>query len=1465
MKRLLLLLLVVNVVSSFAQKGFVFTENKGQWESSVLYRTEIPNGVLFIEKDGLTYLFREPTEHHHGSHDADEHKPHPDTRADHNNIHKHAVKIEFFNGASKSNAGYDPISGYNNYFIGNDKSKWASKVMSYNSIVLKNIYRNIDFKLYKHDNSLKYEFILHPGACADDIVLKIIGADDVKVNKKEGLDIFTSLQIIHEAPPFSFQNINGEQTEVACSFKELKKNHIVFSVGKYSRKKTLIIDPELVFSSYTGSTADNWGFTATYDRYGNAFSGGIVESIGYPTTLGAYSEFFNGGNWDIGILKLSSDGTKRLYATYLGGNKDEMPHSIIANSNDELIIFGTTGSSDFPTRNAYQKDFIGDTASDPDILYDRAISFPNGVDIFITKLSKDGSEVLSSTYMGGSGNDGLNFSNSSPILYSDDLYYNYGDGARGEVVVDSDDNIYVGTCTFSNDFPTRNAIQNNNNGGQEGVFFKMSSDLSSLIVSSYYGGSKNDAIYSIDVTRSNQIFITGGTKSDDLQTTASAYNPSYQGGATDAFLVKIDKNGNSVLGATYFGSDRYDQAHFVRADKKGFPYIYGQTKATGTTLVYNAAYNTPNSGQFITKFGPNLDTLVWSTVFGIGNGQPNISPTAFSVDLCNRVYLSGSGVPEPDFIIVDMPTGVLDRRMRNWASAQGTKGMDVTPNAYQDFTDGVDFYFMVLPDDASYLDYATFFGEQYDGGYSQGVINANGSFSEYLSSYYYNCPGSGYDHVDGGTSRFDRKGNIYQSVCASCWGCQGFPTDPTPGVWSSINGSSRCNNAVAKFKIHYDMVVADFDYYLNPCEKFEVRFKNISQIVGNIGVKYHWEYGDGSPESNEFEEVHQYPDTGSYTVRLIVEDTSSCNLIDTLYREITVALENEVEYADTIYLCPGDSAYIGIEAFSDTSFTYTWTPSSQVQSPNEPSTLIIPDSPRTYELNASSYYCNKTYYYPVEVKDGDLSASLSLNSYDGKTVCLGENTELELHTTGEAELIRWSDNSEMSPIISEGTDSILQIAPTQPQWYYVEVFGKYCNAYDKDSISVGVNNTILSVNVEDTTVCLNDMITVNVLALPTNKTYTVAWDSDVATFLSENNFSTPVIVEGDGILEAHVTDEFGCKATAEIQVQTNNLLLNDSVTQISCAGLSDGSIILNPTGLTPIQIEWDDGSSNTQKLNLSAGIYRVTLTDNLNCKATEIFQLDEPSAIVGNILSDDIRCVDICNGFINFATTGGVPPYTYYLNGDITDSINDELCEGYYIAQVVDSRNCIVEKNITIGFNERLPYLKPTADPDTVLKGQTVYLAASDSIVAQYDYLWYPGMYLIDPFVSVATANPMESMTYNIKAEDEYGCVNFGEADIYVVDYVCDTPNIFIPNAFTPNNDGLNDIFKVESKVLTEMELYIYDRWGELVFSTTDLDGYWDGMYKGEEVHQAVFVYTLEGTCFDGQEILLKGNITVIK
>lgn len=909
----------------YGQENYPFVENKNQWPAIVLYKAEIPGGNLFLEKGGFVYDFgavsyKNMSMAHRGPQVSDCKEPY----------RRHAYRVSF-EGAQK-NTTVIPVGkshDYFNYFIGNDVSHHASYVYRYKQVGYKNLYPGIDMTAYTNENTLKYDFIIKPGALVSDIKMSIEGADNFAV-KDNNLVIETSVGNITELKPLAFQNISGKKKDVNCKY-VIKNNMVSFEFPEgFDKDHELVIDPTLVFSTYSGSLTDNWGFTATSDNYGNAYSAGVCFSTGFPVSMGSY-QTNPAGSWDMGIIKYTPDGTARIFATFLGGSECEIPQSIVSNSSGDLIIFGTTGSSNFPvTAGAYDMLFNGGQS----LTYDNVLQFPNGTDIYISKLSADGAHLIASTFVGGTGNDGMNFQNyyANFIMHGNDsLYYNYGDGARGEIITDDQNNIFVASTTFSVDFPvTPGAFQQINAGKQEGVVFKMSSDLSAISWCSYLGGSAKDAAYSIDIDMSGDVYVCGGTNSVDFPTTSGTFQPTFNGGSADGFVCRISGDGSSIISGSFFGSAQYDQVHFVRLDSDNNIYITGQTKAPGSTFIINATYGTPNSGQFIAKFPNDLSTPMWSTVFGTGIGKPNISITTFSVDVCNRICLAGWGREWGDY---DGYT---------WASIQGTKNMEVTTDAFQSITDGQDFYLMVLADDASQLIYATFFGEQYTGtGF---------------------C---GHDHVDGGTSKFNKQGNFYMSVCASCgYGCNGFPTFPNPGVWSPNNGGINypstwvCNNALFVFNIINDIVLAQAESVAPGCAPYSASFQN----TGN-GTSFFWDFGDGITSTNT-SPVHTYDSIGNYNVMLIASDFTSCNFSDTMYFQVQV-INEIIDTLPDMYCAPGDSVQIGFSSDSSISWSCIWTPQAGLNNDTITNPWATTLTDTFYHLVYTHENCTDNYYQQV--------------------------------------------------------------------------------------------------------------------------------------------------------------------------------------------------------------------------------------------------------------------------------------------------------------------------------------------------------------------------------------------------------------------------------------------------------------------------------------------------------------------
>lgn len=820
-----------------------FIENKGQWDKEVKFMSDAGSGSFYLTEKGFTIdqynaddVERIQLERH-GMDSAGM----VGRKAVNEVIRSHAYSVEFLNAQTPQIIPDKPVPSVNNYFIGNDKSKWASNCKIYLGVTYKNIYPGIDLRYYTDaGGNLKYDFIVNPGAKISDIAMKYSGAQKLSVKNRE-LNITTSLGVSRELKPYTYQFIDNEKQELDCRY-VIKGDVVTFKVKGYSPDHTLIIDPTLIFFSYSGSKADNWGFTATYGPDGSFYGGGIAFGSGFPVSTGAYDKTFH-GSYDISIIKLTPDGRNRVYATYIGGNSEEQPHSLIVDPAGNLILAGRSNSYNYPTT-----DTIGPRG---------------GYDIIVTKLNATGSALIGSVKIGGSGNDGVNIADEASGSGTKSLKRNYGDDARSEVLLDAAGNIYVASCTASGNFPvTPNAFQKTNAGNQDAVVIKLDPTCNHLLFSTYLGGKEDDAAYVLGIGNNGNVYVAGGTASPDLNGISSSgvINPGYQGGECDGFIVEMNSTGSAVLRGTYIGTGRADQIYGIDTDKFGFIYVMGTSE--GNMPVINAKYSNTGSKQFITKLNPDLSQVIYQTVFGSVNASyPNLSPTAFLVDRCENVYASGWGGKS------NSSTGF---------HTATTKGMPTTPNAVKPETDasGSDFYFIVLRKNVDSLLYGTFYGQQDPPGRTPPITFG--------------------DHVDGGTSRFDRNGVIYQAMCANCY--KSVPFSGTPGAWSKNNQSQgqngACNLGMLKIEMDFSGVHASLHTSINGrsndttgCVPLQVDFTDSIKK----GKRYYWYFGDGSGDTTTIpSSSHVYTTTGFFTVMLVSIDSNTCNIADTSYKHIRV-------------------------------------------------------------------------------------------------------------------------------------------------------------------------------------------------------------------------------------------------------------------------------------------------------------------------------------------------------------------------------------------------------------------------------------------------------------------------------------------------------------------------------------------------------------------------------------------------
>jgi gliding motility-associated-like protein len=375
---------------------------------------------------------------------------------------------------------------------------------------------------------------------------------------------------------------------------------------------------------------------------------------------------------------------------------------------------------------------------------------------------------------------------------------------------------------------------------------------------------------------------------------------------------------------------------------------------------------------------------------------------------------------------------------------------------------------------------------------------------------------------------------------------------------------------------------------------------------------------------------------------------------------------------------------------------------------------------------------------------------------------------------------------------------------------------------------------------------------------------TVSGGTAPYTFLWSNNQTTEDlsgIVAGSYTVT--VTDNNGCTAstTTTVNEPAANMFANTTVTDVLCFGGTTGSVSLAVNGgSTPYSFNWSNSTSNPNLSNVAAGTYTVTITDANGCAITATATVNQPaSALSLQASATDATCFAGNDGSASVTGSGGTPGYNYaWNNGSLLPSITG-LVAGSYSVVVTDANGCTATALTTV--NEPAELIFDIVNTYYILLGESALVevvSASPGLVA---YSWLPATDLDDAQIVTPTASPEVTTTYSVTVMDANGCTQTNWITVNV-----ENPNVpFVPTAFTPNGDGINDVLYVYGTTIETMELMIYNRWGEQLFYTTTIGQGWDGSYRGQLVDPGVYVYYLRATTLGGFNYQMKGDVTLIR
>ncbi len=652
----------VSIVESYGRVPLAFEANQGQTDPQVKFVSRGPGYGLFLTTSEAVLTLRRASRREPSS---------PRAKAslqDEKSAVLH-MKLVGANATATQVSGKDELSSKSNYFIGNDPKKWRTNVRQYAKVRYANLYPGVDLVYYGNQRELEYDFVLHPGADPETIRLRIEGASKLRLASGD-LVLGSPGGDVRLRRPFAYQEMNGTKKEIRSHYVMRGEHEVGFRIGSYDRSQPLIIDPVLAYSTYLGGSADEAALDIAVDSAGNAYVTGFTTSIDFPTA-NPFQSTYGGGSSDVYVTKINATGSALGYSTYLGGSSDfDVGQSIAVDSVGSVYVTGATGSPDFPTVNPIQ-------------------ATNHGIrDAFVTKISPDGSALIYSTYLGGSGDDygwgiavdsagnahvtgdtpsrdfpvfkalqptfheGANFNTFVSEINADGsalIYSTYWGGSGGEggsrVAVDPAGNTYIGGYTFSPDFPTVNAIQPIYAGNVDAYLTKLTADGQTVIYSTFLGGSGFEYGWDVAVDSAGNAYMTGFTQSTDFPT-AHALQPTNHGGS-DAFVAKINASGNAFVFSTYLGGSNTDQGTSIAADSSGNAYVGGYTKSTNFPTA-SAIQPTNHGGfdAFVAKISGDGSSLLYSTYLG---GTANESEfdagyrdLGIAVDSAGSAYVAGT-------------------------------------------------------------------------------------------------------------------------------------------------------------------------------------------------------------------------------------------------------------------------------------------------------------------------------------------------------------------------------------------------------------------------------------------------------------------------------------------------------------------------------------------------------------------------------------------------------------------------------------------------------------------------------------------------------------------------------------------------------------------------------------------------------------------------------------------------------
>ncbi len=580
------------------ERGWV--KNEGQWDERALFSAPGYFGTSWITKDGqLVHVAVKGKE-------------------------SWVISERWVGGKVQAITPEEELPTKVSYFIGNDPSKYKTNLPTYRYVSLGEVWSGIEVKLKATQKTVEKLFYVKPGADPSKIVVEVDGAKGLKLSKDGEIVVQTGLGELKLSKPIAWQEKDGKKLPVEVSYKLIGKNRYSFVVAKADPSLPIVIDPILQSTYLGGNDDDIADALAIHPKTGDVYVVGWTESEDFPKTTGGAQKRCNNcamdpeeSSGDVFVARLNKDLTQILQSTYLGGSKNDYPYALaIHPKTGEVYVAGETKSENFPkTTGGAQEGKAGYS------------------DVFVARLNKELTQILQSTYLGGSS----------------------WDSAKALAIHPKTGEVYVAGVTVSEDFPkTTGGAQASKSGRSDAFVARLNKELTQILQATYLGGSGNDESYALAIhPKTGEVYVAGDTWSENFPKTigGAQAQAKYTKGifVYDAFVARLNKELTQILQSTYLGGSDPDIVKALAIHPKtGEVYVAGVTyspdfpKTTSGAQEGKAGY----SDAFVARLNSSLTQILQATYLG-GSSEERANALAIHPKT-GEVYVAGVTY-SPDF------------------------------------------------------------------------------------------------------------------------------------------------------------------------------------------------------------------------------------------------------------------------------------------------------------------------------------------------------------------------------------------------------------------------------------------------------------------------------------------------------------------------------------------------------------------------------------------------------------------------------------------------------------------------------------------------------------------------------------------------------------------------------------------------------------------------------------------------